>query len=88
MVVGFGPAELVDILLQELRGFQLQEPVEGNHLVERALGRALPRGAVIAKDVEDERIVEDLQVGQGVDQTPDMVVGVLQEPGIDLHLAG
>ena len=44
--------------------------------------------AVVADDVVDEGVVEDLEVGEGVDEATDVVVGVLQEPGVDLHLPG
>ena len=49
---------------------------------------ALGGGPVVADDVVHERVVEDLQVGEAVDQPADVVVGVLHEPGVDLHLAG
>jgi hypothetical protein len=44
--------------------------------------------AVVADDAVDQRVVEHLEFAQRFDQTPDMVVGVLHEPGVDLHLAG
>ena len=44
--------------------------------------------AVVADDVVDQRVVEDAEVLEGVDQPADVVVGVLQEPGVDLHLPG
>ena len=82
-----GP-EVVDPGGHELRGLQRAGPVENEQLVEGAVQVALRRGAVVADDHVDERVVEDLEVGQGVDQPTDMVVGVLEEPGVDLHLAG
>jgi len=39
-----------------------------------------------ADDVIDERVVEDLEVLERVDEPTDVVVGVLHEPGVDLHL--
>ena len=48
--------------------------------------RALGRGAVVADDVVDERVVEDAQLLQRVEQPADVVVGVLQEARVDLHL--
>jgi hypothetical protein len=44
-------------------------------------------GAVVADDVVDERVVEDPEVCQRVDDAADVVVGVLQERGVDLHLS-
>jgi hypothetical protein len=39
-----------------------------------------------ADDQVDEGVVEDLEIGGGVDQAADVVVGVLEEPGVHLHL--
>src|SRR5213079_3209144 len=39
-------------------------------------------------DVVDERVVQNLQPGQGVDQAPDVVVSEFQVAGVVLHLAG
>ena len=45
-------------------------------------------GPVVADDVVDERVVEHAEVVERVDEPPDVVVGVLEEAGVDLHLAG
>ena len=87
VVVGFRPAELVEPRHQELRGLQSGQAVEVGHLVEGAVERALGRGAVVADDVVDERVVEDVELLQAVEQAADVVVGVLQEAGVHLHLA-
>jgi hypothetical protein len=52
------------------------------------LGRALSAGLLVANDVVDQRIVQDLQVFERVDQAANVVIGVLQEPGLHLHLPG
>jgi hypothetical protein len=78
--------EVVDLAQQELGGLDAGEPVEGRHLIEAARHRALGGCAVVADDVVIERVVEVTQVVQGVDQDVDVVVGVLQEAGVDLHL--
>ena len=88
VVVGVRPAEGVHLAEHELGGLECGHAVEVGQLVEGAVHRALGRGAVVADDVVDDRVVEDLQVGKGVDQTADVVVGVLEEPGVDLHLPG
>ena len=44
--------------------------------------------AVVADDVEDQRVVQLAQVLDGLDQAADLMVGVLAEAGEDLHLAG
>ena len=49
--------------------------------------RALGRRAVVADDVVDQRVVEDAELLQAVEQPADVVVGVLHEAGVDFHLA-
>ena len=88
MVVRAGRAELVQLALHELGGLQGRHPVEVGQLVEGAVHRAFGGGAVVTDDVVDDRVVEDLEVLEGVDDPADVVVGVLQEPGEHLHLAG
>jgi hypothetical protein len=83
---GLGAAELVEPAGQELGRLQRAHAVEADQLVERALERALGGGAVVADDVVDERVVERADLLQRVDQQADVVVGVLQEPGVVLHL--
>ena len=87
VVVGVRPAEVVQPRRHELRGLDRRGAVEVDHLVEGPVQGALGRGAVVPDDVVDERVAEDLQVLEGVDQPPDVVVGVLEEAGVDLHLA-
>ena len=87
VVVRLRPAELFVPFHQEFRGLQGRQAVEVGHLVVGTIQRAFRRGAVIADDVIDERVVEDVELLQAVDQASDMVVGVLEEPRIDLHLA-
>ena len=60
--------------------------VQHRHLVERPVQRALGRGAVIPEDVVDQRVVEDLEVLQRLDQAADVMVGVREKRGVDLHL--
>ena len=76
------------MLTQELGRLELGHPVEVGHLVECALQGAFGRGSVVADDVVDDRVLEDPEIVHGVDQTADVVIGVLEEPGVHLHLAG
>ena len=87
MVVGLRAAELVEPLHQELRRLEVRHSVEVQHLVEGSVERALTRGAVIADDVVDERVVEDAKLLYAVKQATDVMIGVLQETGVHLHLA-
>ena len=54
--------------------------VEIQHLVERAVQRALGGRTVIADDVVNERVVENAELAQAIQQPADMVVGVSMKP--------
>ena len=86
VVVGARRAELVELADHELGRLELGHAVEVGHLVEGAVHGALGRRAVVADDVVDDRVVEDLEGLQGVDDPADVVVGVLEEAGVHLHL--
>ena len=88
VVVGVRAAEEVDLRREELGGLESAHPVEDGDLVEAAVRRALSRRAVVADDQVDQRVVEDLQILERVDEPAEMVVDVLEEGRIDLHLAG
>ena len=62
-------------------------PLKTNISLKRSVDRALGGGAVVADDVVDERVLEDAEILERVDQPADVVVGVLEEAGVDLHLA-
>jgi hypothetical protein len=68
-------------------GLQRGSTIERQDFVERAVRGTFGAGAVVADDVVDERVVEDPEVSERIDQPAEMVVGVLQESGVDLHLA-
>ena len=87
VVVGPRRAEVVDPRGHELHGLEAARAVEDDELVEAAVRRPFRGGAVVADDHVDERVVEDLQLLERVDQPPDVVVGVLHEARVDLHLA-
>ena len=87
VVVGVRPAEVVQPRGQELRCLDGRGAVEVDHLVEGPVEGALGRGAVVPDDVVDQRVAQDIEVLESVDQAPDVVVGVLQEAGVHLHLA-
>lgn len=79
-------AELLDPLGHELGRLDVGRSVERDHPVERAHQPALGRATVIAGDVDDQRVVEDLETPERVDDTPDLIIGVLHVAGVDLHL--
>ena len=81
-------AELVDARHHELRRLEPEGSVEDDELVEAAVGRAFRARPVVAVDVVDERVIEDPEILERVDEPSDVVVGVLEEAGVDLHLAG
>ena len=46
------------------------------------------RGAVVGEQVQDQGVVADAARFQLVDEPTDLCIGVLEEPGVHLHLAG
>ena len=50
--------------------------IEGRELVRRAVDHAFAAGAVVAADVDDQRVVELTEVFDGLDDAADLVVGV------------
>jgi hypothetical protein len=87
VVVGGRGSELVDARRDELGRLERRNAVEDEHLVEGPVDRAFGRCSVVSDDVVDERVLEDAEILECVEQPPHVVVGVLQEPGVDLHLA-
>ncbi len=65
----------------------VRQAVEDEVLVEGAVRAALRAGAVVAER-EDQRAVELAAAGEEVEQAAEVVIGVRQEAGIDLHHAG
>ena len=84
--IGGGAAPLV-VVLEHVR-HSLLNAVEVGDLVEHAVHAALGAGAVVAEDVEDERVVELAHLFEGVEEAADFVVAVFAEGGVDLHLVG
>ncbi len=77
MVVGARSAEVVDFAEEKLGGLDIGHSVEGGDLVEAAVRRPLGGGPVVADDVDDQRVVEDPDFFEGVDEPAHFVVGVL-----------
>jgi hypothetical protein len=86
--IGLGASPLVEPLGHVLGRHQVLGAVGPTDDVERAGQGALGRGAVVADDVVDEGVVQDVQLLQGVDEAADVVVGELQVAGVVLHLPG
>ena len=83
---GFRTAPLVDQRDEVLH--LLGHAVEIGHLVVHADEAALGAGAVVAGDVDEQRVVELADVLQRLHEPPDLVIGVLQESREHLGLAG
>ena len=88
VVVRLGAAELIDMGGHELRSLERRRAIEDEGLVEGPVHRPFGAGSVVADDVVDQRVLEDPEVVEGVHEPPDVVVCVLEEAGVDLHLAG
>ncbi len=84
VVVRQRTAEIVDAaqVLLEALGHEVEEVL----LVERALRAAFGRRAVVAHH-EHDRVVELTELGDEVEQSGDLRVGVREEAGVHLHHA-
>ena len=87
VVVGRRRSEVVDLVAQEVGRLDAGHAVQRRHLVEAALEGALRRRAVVADDEIDQRVVEEIELLERGDDAPDVVIGLLEEAGVDLHLA-
>jgi hypothetical protein len=83
---GFRTAPLVDQRDQVLD--LLGHAVEVGHLVVHADEAAFGAGAVVAGDVDEQRVVEFADLLERFLEATDLVVGVLEEPREHLGLAG
>ena len=86
VVVGLRATDLVQVLVPELRGLELVAAVGGRGDHVGAVEATLGGSAVVADDVHHQGVVEQLEVLEGVDHPSGVEVGVLQEPGVHLHL--
>jgi hypothetical protein len=68
VVVRLGPAEFVHARLEVLGGLKGLQAVEVAHLVEATVEGAFGRGAVVADNVEDERVVGILSFSSGLER--------------------
>ena len=75
--------------MQHLQGFREgQNAVVGSHLVERAFLGAFGAGAVVAADINDERVVELAHVLDLLNYPANLMVGIGHIGCKDLSLAG
>ena len=84
VLVGVRSAQLVDEL--HVLGQFVRVAVEELVLVDRAVGAAFA-GRAVVRGVEDDGVLELAGLLQVVDDAADLGVGVLREPGVDLHQA-
>src|SRR4051812_28657152 len=66
VTVGIRPTEIVDVLENLWNGFY--HAVEVGHLIEQAVHTAFGTRAVVTDDVEDERVVQLVQVFDGLNE--------------------
>ena len=84
--VGFRAAPFVDEFGHVLNCFR--HAVEVGVFVEQSVHAAFGAGSVVARDVEDQGVVELAGFADGVDDAADLVVGVIEEGGEGFDLAG
>ena len=64
------------------------DSVHRGHFVERPLDHALGAGAVVADDVNDQRVVELAQLRDRIQDPAHIVVGLGKVAGVHLHHVG
>ena len=69
-----------------MSGTVSRDAVEVGHLVEHAVHAAFGAGAVVADDVEEQRVVQLAEVFDRLHHAADLVVGVRGEAGEHFHL--
>ena len=69
-------------------GLGAEQAVEVHELVVGAHESTLRARAVVAHDVDEERVVELAHFVDRIDEAADLVIGVLGEGGEGLHLNG
>ena len=79
-------AQVVDVAGDLVERFR--DAVEVAQLVQGAVQAALGRGAVVAGDVDDQRVLEIARLLDGLDEAAGLVIGVLERAAEDLHPAG
>ncbi len=82
VVVRLRAAELVEHRHVGLDG--VGDAVRELHLVDGAVRAALARGAVVG-DQDDDRVLAPAELLEEAEQASDLVVGVREEPGVDLR---
>ena len=75
-------------IIQHQFGFrEVQNAVVGGHLVRGALKRAFGAGAVVAADIDDQRVVELAHVLDRLNHAADLIVGIGRVAGKHFSLA-
>jgi selenocysteine lyase/cysteine desulfurase len=69
-----------------LLGDRKFDAIELGHFAGRPIGRSFSRGAVVADDVDDQGVVELAHVLHGLDDAPDLVIGIGEIGRIDVRL--
>ncbi len=87
LVAECGDAAVLFDQLQLPLGIQIQA-VKERHLIERTGVGALHAGAIVAPDVEHQRVVGLAEILDRVQQPANIPVRIFREPGEHLHLAG
>ena len=81
-----GPLRSPERIPEELVLHRHGDAVEGGELVRRAVEHAFGARAVVAADIDDQRVVELAEVLDGLDDPADLVVGVGEVGAVDVRL--
>ena len=85
-IVREGPVRSPELVPEELVLDRHRNAIEGGELVRRAVEHAFGARAVVAADVDDQRVVELAHVFDRLDDAADFVVGVGEVGAVDVGL--
>jgi hypothetical protein len=80
------PLRAPELVPEQLILHRHRNAIEEGELVRRAVKHALGACAVVAADVDDQRVVQFAEVFDGLDHPADLVVGVRQVGPVDVGL--
>ena len=86
-IVVVGILRAPDVVELHLLGGRQFDTVELQHLARRAVRRAFGGGAIVAADVDDQRVIQLAHVLDRLDYPTDLVVGVGKKGCIDVGLS-
>ena len=84
--MGFRSAEVINVLRQVIKG--LGDSISVGQLIHDAVQTAFRRGTIVARDIDDQRIIQLTSILDGVDNAADLIVRMFNCAAENFHPAG